>query len=330
MDRKILTIALAGNPNCGKSTVFNNITGARQHVGNYPGVTVEKKEGSAVFGEYELKIIDLPGTYSLAACSADESVASDFVLREKPDVVVNIVDASNLERNLYLYTQLAELDVPVVIGLNMTDVARDRGLDLDYEELSRNLGRQVVPMVGSKNQGTKELLEAVIREYSRENTLKPARIDYGTDVNEELNKLLAVMGVDVYHEHPARWVAVKLLEGDARANELAAGNERLVAQAEKSRNHLRAHFGDEPDCLLASRRYGFISGVCTPVVRLTVEKGHDLSDRIDRFVLSRFLGIPVFAAVMYAIFWFTFTVSGPVVGWTEMFFEWLAGAAGNV
>jgi ferrous iron transport protein B len=210
-----ITIALAGNPNAGKSTVFNNLTGARQHVGNWPGVTVEKKEGYCTYKGRPIKVVDLPGVYSLTAYSLDEVIARDFIVDERPDVVVNIVDASNLERNLYLTVQLLEMGVKLIIGLNMMDVAASRGYRIDTEALAGLLGAAVVPLVAARNQGTAELLEAIEGVANGNIVTRGADIRYGHDVESEivkLEKLIAANSVsDLY---PARWLAVKLLEQD--------------------------------------------------------------------------------------------------------------------
>ena len=180
-NRKIV-IALAGNPNSGKSTIFNNLTGAHQHVGNYPGVTVEKKEGKLNFQGYEINVVDLPGTYSLSAHSEDEIVARDFIIKDKPDVIVDIVDSSNLERNLYLATQFMELEVPLVLAMNMSDMAEKKGQDVNYAKLSDLWGIAIVPTVGNKNIGTKELLETIIKVY--EGKIKTKGVYIGSHVSK--------------------------------------------------------------------------------------------------------------------------------------------------
>jgi ferrous iron transport protein B len=213
--KKEITIALAGNPNSGKTTVFNNLTGARQHVGNWPGVTVEKKEGFCNFQGRRIRVVDLPGVYSLTAYSLDEVIARDYVVEEKPDVVVDVVDASNLERNLYLAVQLLEMKANLVIALNMMDVAGSRGYQIDIKELSRLLGVPVVPMVAARNQGTKELLEAVAAVAAGDITVSGINIQYGHDVEAEIGKLEQIISSNsLAQSYPPRWLAVKLLEDD--------------------------------------------------------------------------------------------------------------------
>ena len=213
---KEITIALAGNPNSGKTTVFNNLTGARQHVGNWPGVTVEKKEGTCRHRDYTIKVVDLPGVYSLTAYSLDEVIARNFIVEEKPDSVVQIVDVSNLERNLYLTTQLLELGANLVIALNMSDVADSRDYRIDVNQLSALLGTPIVRMVASKNNGTKELLEAVVNTFENRTERAKVKIDYGKEVEEEIAKLEGLISEDdeLCRKYNPRWLAIKLLEED--------------------------------------------------------------------------------------------------------------------
>ncbi|MBA2123883.1 ferrous iron transport protein B [bacterium Unc6] len=327
MRNKKFTIALAGNPNSGKSTIFNNLTGAHQHVGNYPGVTVEKKEGKLNFQDYEINVVDLPGTYSLSAYSEDEIVARDFIIKEKPDVIVDIVDSSNLERNLYLATQLMELEIPLVLAMNMNDMAEKKGQDVNYTKLSDLLGVDIVPTVGNKNTGTKELLETIVKVYEGKVKTKGVYINYGPEIREEMNKLEQIVKKDkaLIEQYPWRWLIIKMLENDSSVLNIVSKSsiaQEAIAQNDNSRRHLQLHFADSPETIIADRRYGFISGACTEALKpSSIEKRHDLSDRIDTVILNRMVGIPIFALVMYAIFKFTFTFSEPVVGLFETFFE---------
>jgi ferrous iron transport protein B len=333
--KKRITVALAGNPNTGKSTIFNNLTGSRQHVGNYPGVTVEKKEGRAAYKNYDIVFVDLPGTYSLSASSQDEVVARNYVIVERPDVVIHVVDASNLERNLYLYTQLSELDAPVIVAMNMSDTAEKKGHTINYPELSRLLGKPVVPTVGSKNKGMDVLMDMVVQLHEGTFRAEKSIIDYGEEIETELEKLSKLLKKEeafLGKYHPG-WLCLKLLEHDpwvVRFISEMPGGRDILLQNERSRDHLKKHFSDDPEVIIAEKRYGFISGVCTQARSCTVEQRLDISDRVDRVVLDRFLGLPIFALVMYIIFKFTFAFSEPVVGWFEAFFEKVGTFASGV
>ena len=217
---KTLTVALTGNPNVGKTALFNNLTGARQHVANWPGVTVEKKEGKARLDDYDITVIDLPGTYSLSPYSLEEIIARNFIVDEKPDVVINVVDASNLERNLFLSAQIIDLGAKMVFALNMVDTAASRGIQIDQRRLAELWGVPVVPTVANRNQGTRELLEAAIRmAEERDPVFRHIHIDYGPDVEAVLNRIENVMAVDpsLADGHYPRWLATKLLEMDPDA-----------------------------------------------------------------------------------------------------------------
>lgn len=213
---KELTIALAGNPNSGKTTVFNNLTGSRQHVGNWPGVTVEKKEGSCDYQGYHIRVVDLPGVYSLTAYSPDEVIARDFIVEGKPDAVVDVVDASNLERNLYLTVQILEMEAPLVIALNMMDMAESREYQIDVDSLAQQIGAPVVPMVANRNRGTDELLKAIVNVFEGRGSGKKIKLYYGSEMEEHVNGLEELISRDeeLSHRFPPRWLAIKLLEED--------------------------------------------------------------------------------------------------------------------
>lgn len=210
-----ITIALVGNPNAGKTTIFNNLTGSHQYVGNWPGVTVEKKEGRLDYQGYRIRVVDLPGVYSLTAYSLDEVIARNFVVEEEPDLVVNIVDASNLERNLYLTVQLLEMGARVVIALNMMDQAESKGHVIDVVHLSQLLGVPVVPMAANRNRGTQELLMEIVRTVEKEVETKPLSMRYGREIEEEIAALEGLISqTELSQKYSPRWLAVKLLEED--------------------------------------------------------------------------------------------------------------------
>jgi len=214
---KEITIALAGNPNSGKTTVFNNLTGAHQHVGNWPGVTVEKKEGSYRYRGYKVKVVDLPGVYSLTAYSPDEVVARNFILEDRPDVVVDIVDASNLERNLYLTVQLIELEANLVVALNMMDVAESRNYKIDADSLTRELGAPVIPMIATRKESHNKLLQEIVNVFEGKTIIKKIKLYYGSELEEHIKELETLITKDeeLSHQFPPRWLAIKLLEEDS-------------------------------------------------------------------------------------------------------------------
>ena len=214
---KKITVALAGNPNSGKTTVFNNLTGSHQHVGNWPGVTVEKKEGSYTCRGYKVNVVDLPGVYSLTAYSPDEVVSRNFILEEKPDIVVNVVDASNLERNLYLTVQLLELEANLVIALNMIDVAKSRDYGIDTNRLFEELGAPVVPMIASNRVGHNELLQEIVAVFEGRDVVKRVKLFYGGELEEHIVELERIIAQDeeLSRRFPVRWLALKLLEEDS-------------------------------------------------------------------------------------------------------------------
>lgn len=334
--KKRITVALAGNPNSGKTTLFNALTGSKERVGNYPGVTVEKKVFLKNYKGHEINFVDLPGTYSLSAFSDDEVVARDFLLNEKPDMVIHVVDGANLERNLYLFTQLAEIEVPVIIALNMVDILNSHGKKVDAQEMSNLLGVPVITTVGNKKKGIDDLLDCIIGNCKNEKFInqKCAKVDYGDDIKIETDKIekLLTKG-NILPELPRNWLSIKLLDGDVIAKEMVAkvkNGQEILNQIEKSRAHIKEHFGETAEKEIAERRYGFANSVVKTVVKETESKRRDISEIIDKVAIHKFFGFFVFALVMYLIFKFTFTFSEPVVGWFETFFEWFGNLAGGV
>lgn len=317
-----IVFALAGNPNSGKTTVFNNLTGANHHVGNYPGVTVEKKEGSLSFRGRRLTVVDLPGTYSLSAYSIEEIIARNFVIENKPDVVVNIVDASNIERSLYLSTQLMELGAPVVIALNMADMADRRGVTIDEARLSQLLGIPVVRTVGSKRIGMDELLQAVIDTAENRGAYRPAMVNYGREFESELAELMHLVesGDIPLNGHRPRWVALKLLEDDADVTGYISRHDsdgHIADSAREGRNRIQTLFGDTPASLISDRRYGFINGACAEATTLTSRRRNGLVDKIDLAMIHPILGLPIFAFLMWLMFNLTFKLGEKPMSWIE-------------
>jgi ferrous iron transport protein B len=331
-----LTVALAGNPNAGKTTLFNHLTGARQKVGNWAGVTVEKKEGALVHKGTRIRVVDLPGIYSLTAYSVEEVVARDFILEERPDVVVDVLDASNLERNLYLATQLIELNIRLVFAMNMVDVAHARGIVTDYEQLASLLGVPIAKTIGTRGEGIDGLLDTVMEVANdRDPVARHVHIHYGPEIEKEIQKLREELkGVhEVDARYYPRWTAVKLLEGDPLVQATVAGcpgGKGVIDLTDGSRDHLLRIFEDEPETLIAEARYGFISGALKETMRLSAVAKKTLSDRIDQFITNRVLGFPIFLFFMYLLFNGTFTLGAYPVGWIEAAVEFLAGVASRI
>ena len=332
MQSRKLTVAIAGNPNSGKTTIFNALTGAKQNVGNYPGVTVEKKEGTKHYKDYQINLVDLPGTYSLAANSVEEVVARDYLILEKPDVVINVIDAGNFERNLYLTTQIMELNVPMVLTLNMADIAEKQGFTFDTNKIGKFFNANVVSTIGSKGIGLNELLDAVIdKANSPTETNTSHLINYGDDIEKELNKLSEIVNQDhtLTKKYGRRWIALKLLEHDEDIMS-KEHNQEVLQAAHDSATKLDKLFGDRPDVVIAEKRYGFISGVHEQSVKHTAQRHHDISDTIDTFLLNRAIGLPVFFLMMYLVFKMVFWAGDPLMGLIESGFEILSSGISNL
>ncbi|EPR35636.1 ferrous iron transport protein B [Alkalidesulfovibrio alkalitolerans DSM 16529] len=334
---KACAIALAGNPNAGKTTVFNALTGARQHVGNYPGITVERKVGTAKAGDTELRITDLPGTYSLTAYSQEELVARRVLIEEKPDAVINVVNAGVLERNLYLTVQLLEIGVPLVVSLNMMDEAKRQGLTINVKRLSELLGAPVIETVARTGRGVEETALAAARLADKRKGEKlPLVISYGPDLDPVIAEMAEMLGQAGFSDadYAPRWLAIKYLEGDAEVMDMIRGRdqglaERLGQMAERVADHCQKTLGTYPEALIADYRYGFISSILKQdVVQLNRIDRVALSDRIDTVLTHKLLGPAAMLGILYAIYQFTFVVGDIPMGWMADFFSWLGDVAG--
>ncbi|EOU1743111.1 ferrous iron transport protein B [Clostridium perfringens] len=311
----MLTIALAGNPNCGKTSLFNLLTKSRQHIGNWPGVTVEKKEGTLKFKGESYKVIDLPGTYSLGAYSEDEIVARNYILKDKPDVVINVVDATNLERNLYLTTQLIEMGANVVIALNMIDQAEALNIEIDTNKLSKRLGVPIIKTSALKNRGIEELIETSI--YSKKNE-KLININYGEDIENEIKNLSSLL--ETYKnklEFPVNWTALKLLENDEYIKDKVKqlNSPSIFTKLEESNKTIEKNIGFEADMSIVDKRYSFISSITEDVIKKPSEKQVTTTEKIDKLVTNKYLGIPIFALIMYCLYELTFIIGAGIQEW---------------
>ena len=312
-----IKIALAGNPNCGKTTMFNALTGANQYVGNWPGVTVEKKEGKLKGKRKndDIVVTDLPGIYSLSPYTLEEVVSRDYILNDNPDVIIDLVDATNIERNLYLTTQLIETGVPVVIALNMTDLLEKRGIKIDTKRLSMLLDCPIVETSALKQTGLDTLIETAIKVANKKEVDLPREI-----FSKEMEAAVAdVKGVlpDTISEDKKRWYAVKFLENDSKVVESMNLSAAAKAAVDKDRKELETKHDDDMESIVTDERYKFIQ----KIVETTVKKGKDkltTSDKIDRIVTNRILGIPIFIAVMFVVYYISVTTIGTIVtDWTN-------------
>ena len=304
------TLALAGNQNCGKTTLFNALTGSNQHVGNFPGVTVEKKEGQ-ILHHKDISLVDLPGIYSLSPYTSEEIVTRDFILKEHPKGIINIVDATNIERNLYLSLQLMELGIPMVIALNMMDEVRASGNHIDVKCLSQHLGVPVVPISASKGEGISELLKQVVEMVEKQE--KPQKLDFCTGpVHRAIHSIAHI--VEDHAEragYPVRFAATKLVEGDQPMIDALQISENEVHIIDHIVQEMESELETDREAALADMRYTYIEGVCAECVfkhQETLEQVR--SEKIDRILTHKYFGIPIFLGIMLVVFYLTFSVLG--------------------
>lgn len=313
---KEFVIALAGNPNTGKTCVFNNLTGSKQQVGNWPGVTVEKKEGTIKYRDKILRIVDLPGTYSLGAFSEDEVVAREYIMSGEADVVIDVVDATNLRRNLYLTLQLLEAGANVVIALNMMDEAQRYDIEIDPKKLSVELGVPVISTVASKGVGMKDLMEAAL-EIGDKKKNGVFIIDYGKEIEEHIERLVSYIekNTNLTNRYPSRWLAIKLLEADERILEELKdykNAQAIIDMARDSREVLDEKLDVKFDSYMIKKRYEFIEHVLDKSLISKESSGQTTTEKIDKIVTHRIWGLPIFIGIMIIVFAFTFALGEPL------------------
>ena len=331
-----LIIGLAGNPNVGKTTVFNGLTGMRQHVGNWPGKTVERAEGHFKHGSYEYDVVDLPGNYALSAHSMEEIVSRDFIVDDDSDVIVNVVDAANLERNLYLTVQMMELGANLVMALNMNDFAKKKDHIIDIKAMSELLGFPVVEVNAKTGDGFDELLTTVEKQSSSPIDTS-AKLSYGDELREHLGELQALIEKDSnLLDVPSVWTAIKLLERDSIVIEKVQGSSQssaIMSQTDKVAGHLHDIYGEGAEEVIANARYAFIGGLMNEAVKRPDVEKESTTDKIDKIVTNRILAFPIFIVIMWAMFQFTYTIGAPFQDMIDeafgMLAEWVAGFIAN-
>ena len=323
-----IQVALAGNPNCGKTSIFNNMTGSRQHVGNYAGVTVEKKVGETKIDGHDIEIIDLPGTYSLTARSLDELAARNVIINENPELIANVVDASNLERNLYLTAQLIELEQPLLLVLNMVDVAKEMGLKFNNKKLEELTGSTVVETIGRVNKGTDGALRAIVK-VSKERKIPNVRVNYGDVLEPAIAELEAEVAKLDTGRYPHRWVAIKLLEQDTDILEKVQELDKsgaVLSKAEALRTELNKSV--DMDIVFQEYRHRFAVEVFNGVLEVVPEHKDTKSDNIDKILTNRWLGIPIFLCIMWVMFYLVINIAEYPKGWLESAFKLLTDFIG--
>ncbi len=330
--KKHFRIALAGNPNCGKTCIFNALTGARQHVGNYPGVTVESKSGSFVLNGAEIELIDLPGVYSLSSSSPEEDVVFQELTKPGIDLILNVVDSSIPQRSLYLTTQLAELHIPMLLAFNMSDDARKKGLKFDIPKLEKYFGSPIVQTIGCKTGGVRPLLEQLAKTLNELESHGVPMLSYGTDIDDAVHVVtekINALGLVKYAHVPSRFFAIKLLEHDTAVMQIE-DFKPVYEEVDRQIKHLWDKHAIEADTFMADRRYAMLAGACREAISMTNERRREISDKIDTVMTNKYLGLPLFFLIIYVTFWFTFTCADPFMGYIEDFFGWLGESVKSV
>ena len=324
-------VALAGNPNCGKTCIFNALTGARQHVGNYPGVTVESKSGSFTLNGIDIELVDLPGVYSLSSSSPEEEVVFQELTTPGIDLIINVIDSSIPQRSLYLTTQLAELHIPMLLTFNMSDDAKEKGLKFDIAKLEKYFGAPIVQTIGSKSGGVRPLLTRLASFLEVLDDHGMPMLTYGADVDDAIRAVaekIDALNIEKYAHIPSRFFAIKLLENDTSAMSIPEFKP-VYGEVSTQISHLWDVHAIDADTFMADRRYAMLAGACRDTITFTQEKRREISDKIDSIVTNKFLGLPIFLVVMYFTFWFTFTLADPLMGYIEDGFAWLGEFIGG-
>ena len=332
---KVITVALIGNPNCGKTSLFNHVSGAHEHVGNYAGVTVDAKVGTMKYRGYKFKIVDLPGTYSLSAYSPEELYVMRYLKEETPDVIVNVVVASNLERNLYMTTELIDMNRSMVIDLNMYDELERSGSHLDYKLLGKMLGVPVVPTTASTGKGVNELLDTVIDVYELQHPdVRHIHVRMRPEIEQAIRPIIDAIKADrsVPAQTSPRFIAIKLLEGDPEIEKIVSHADtasHILSLRDEMRAKVADTLGDDVTSLIASEKYGFIQGALAETFEQTTKEERKTTKIIDAFVTNKLFGFPIFLLVMWLMFWATFQIGEYPMTWIENLVSWISGLIGT-
>lgn len=325
---KEVKVALAGNPNCGKSSLFNALTGSHQRVGNFSGVTIEKHEGYVDYRDYRIRFIDLPGTYSLTAYSPEELVTRNYLIEEAPDIVVNVVEGPNLERNLLLTTQLMEMEVELLVALNMYDEVEAQGIDIDVKQLQRLLGCHIIPTSAKKKQGLDSLLDHVIRVFEGDIEIKKNKLAFRQEVENAVLDITELLSREPeLQKYNPRWLAIKLLENDKEVYNVVREYPVWVKTELAMQNVIQETgkvYTSDPEICITEDRYAFIRGAMQECVRHAAEKKQSATDYIDTVVLNRVLGLPIFLFIVWIIFHMTFTLGTPMMDGLDFLFGQLS------
>lgn len=330
-----LNVVFVGNPNCGKTTIFNAACGAHERVGNYSGVTVDAKVGEFDFEGYHFNLTDLPGTYSLTAYSPEELYVRRHIIERTPDIIVNVVDASNLERNLYLTTQLIDMDVPMIMALNMYDELRSSGNTLDTLQLGTLLGVPVVPTVGRTGEGVLELFRQIIAiEEGRQDIARHIHVNHGSVIEQNIEKVevLIRQNPEPHHNYSGRFLAIKMLENDRQIEGIIrtlANKDDIIRTTEECKRSIQNELGEDSESAITDAKYGFVQGALKECFRKNHVNNRILTKRIDAIATSNIWGYPIFLLLMYVMFYCTFNIGQYPMDWIDMLVEWISGVTAN-
>ncbi len=332
---KELDIVLVGNPNCGKTSIFNIATGAHERVGNYSGVTVDAKEGSLEFDGYTFNIVDLPGTYSLSAYTPEELYVRKYIIEKKPDLIINVVDASNLERNLYLTAQLIDMDVPMIMALNMYDELRKSGNRLNVRQLGALLGMPVIPTIGRTGDGVQDLFRTIINiEQGTQHNFRHIHVNHGTLIENNIEKLeeLIRLNPEPHYNYSGRFLAIKLLENDSQIESIVKtlpNGADIISQRDKCQKDIHRETGSDTEFVMTDAKYGFVQGALKECFIKAKTNRRALTKKIDAVVTSNIWGYPIFFLLMYLMFYATFNIGQYPMDWIDMFVGWIGETVGN-